>query len=812
MSGRPDGTFDATNTITRAEAVSSLNRVMGNVTEEDVEESKDVVVTEDDTVIDGQTIEGNLVVDKAVGDGEVYVKNTTVKGDIIIQGGGDDSVYLTDVTVNGKVSVEKENVRVQFVGKTEVSTVEVKTVCQLQGRNFEGTIGTIAIVSDLGTDAKVKVDVPAKAVDVLSKASVAVNADVETVTVSEDATDSKLEVISGATVGTVVADGKVAISGSGKIEKLEANADGITVSSSTDVTDTVVADGVEKPSTPSTGGGSSSSSSGGSSSGSGGETIDQAVNAKKAIEYLNAGLDKASIDRYLNVTEETINQAITDQVKNVFIVKDVEEDYDIVIKGTYELVDAEYFDYYRWTGVVTIKEKDNDKNTATTKTLKVDIFSSDPGADIESSKFINTVKEVIVPVGSDVAAVEEALNKIAKKLISPGYTLTASMGEITGDSVKTWGGVIKVVSDDDPSDNVVFNYWLTVIEKEQTQNDVIAKAEPAKVTGIVGEELDTNTVTITVEGVTGLDISGNQITVTSSGTDNGVTATVGQITDNNKVTITLNKETLIVGERIFEVSIPVEAITGVESDYVQPVAPVKTTFTVNVIEGESSNTSVTTQNPSPVSATIGTELTNTSVEIAVNGAKAVDESKVKVGDDVTDATDKKNGITATATKSEIDGNVKITLTGTPEATTYEEVTFKVIIPQDAITQDTNYTVPKEGLTATVTVNVEKGTITQVGALSTVEVIDNHYLTDVTAVQGYSGMPTTVELTHVGGKVTANIVNTSWDCKSYNASKIGSPQIFTGTFTLPDGYELDAEVENEVTVQVILKIEQTQKQS
>ena len=48
MSGRPDGTFDATNTITRAEAVSSLDRAMGNTATTD----KDVVVTEDDAVID----------------------------------------------------------------------------------------------------------------------------------------------------------------------------------------------------------------------------------------------------------------------------------------------------------------------------------------------------------------------------------------------------------------------------------------------------------------------------------------------------------------------------------------------------------------------------------------------------------------------------------------------------------------------------------------------------------------------------------------------------------------------------------------
>ena len=262
MSGRPDGTFDATNTITRAEAVSSLDRAMGNTATTD----KDVVVTEDDAVIDGQTIEGNLIIDKAVGEGEVYVKNSTVAGNIIVQGGGDDSIYLENVTVKGKVIVEKSGVRVQFEGTTETTDVEVKAVCELKGRNFEGKVGTITIAEELGTSEAVKVNVPAEAVVISAKASVYVNANVDKVTIASDAKDSKLEVTSSAKVGTVVADGKVAISGSGKVEKLEANADGITVSSSTTITKTEVADGVEKPSTPSTGGGGGGSSSGGNTS------------------------------------------------------------------------------------------------------------------------------------------------------------------------------------------------------------------------------------------------------------------------------------------------------------------------------------------------------------------------------------------------------------------------------------------------------------------------------------------------------------------------------------------------------------------
>ena len=142
MTGRTDGTFDATNTITRAEAVSSLDRTMEK--EETDEEAKDVVVTEDDTVIEGQTIEGNLIIDKAVGEGEVYVNDTTVKGDVIVRGGGDDSIYFDNVSVKGKVSVEKENVRLQLKGDTDISVIEVKEACNIEGKDFTGTVDTIS--------------------------------------------------------------------------------------------------------------------------------------------------------------------------------------------------------------------------------------------------------------------------------------------------------------------------------------------------------------------------------------------------------------------------------------------------------------------------------------------------------------------------------------------------------------------------------------------------------------------------------------------------------------------------------------------
>ena len=62
MSGYPEGNFDAARSITRAEAISSLNRVMGGFEAE--KETEDVIVTADGTVIENKTIKGDLIIDK----------------------------------------------------------------------------------------------------------------------------------------------------------------------------------------------------------------------------------------------------------------------------------------------------------------------------------------------------------------------------------------------------------------------------------------------------------------------------------------------------------------------------------------------------------------------------------------------------------------------------------------------------------------------------------------------------------------------------------------------------------------------------
>ncbi|MDD4844791.1 MAG: S-layer homology domain-containing protein, partial [Anaerotignum sp.] len=200
MSGYPDGTFNPNAVLTRAEAVSTLNRIMGAATDEKETpvSDEDVVIDKDDTKLENQTIEGNLTISEKVGDGEVYLKNVEIKGDLIIQGGGDDSIYVEDTTVEGKTVLDRKNVRLQVSGKTNLSKVEIKKACNFNASNFTGEVGTITITGAISDQTTI--GVPADKLYVDGKANLLLKKVIGEVVVDEDAGGSKLELDKAAKV------------------------------------------------------------------------------------------------------------------------------------------------------------------------------------------------------------------------------------------------------------------------------------------------------------------------------------------------------------------------------------------------------------------------------------------------------------------------------------------------------------------------------------------------------------------------------------------------------------------------------------
>ena len=250
MNGYPDGTFGAGNFITRAEAVVTLDRVR--------KDAQSVTVEKAGTTLEDETVAGNLIVAASVGEGNVTLKHMTIRGDLIVRGGGANSVYLDGTKVGGSVQMQKENVHLRLMGDTTLGSVEISQPCRItQDDSFKGALGTVVIDLEKDSSKEIQIEVPAERVEVVSRANVALNADVEKLVLSADAEGAQLEIKRGATVGELTADAKAKLTGSGTVSSLVVSASDVTVSDSLSVKKTETTDGAKEPTVS---GGSSGSS------------------------------------------------------------------------------------------------------------------------------------------------------------------------------------------------------------------------------------------------------------------------------------------------------------------------------------------------------------------------------------------------------------------------------------------------------------------------------------------------------------------------------------------------------------------------
>ena len=256
MSGYADGTFRADGFITRAQAVVTLDRVRKNTQNTTIETAG--------TTLENKTVNGSLIIAESVCEGTVTLKNVTVLGSLIVKGGGANSIYLDGVRVGGTVRLQKENVHLCLMGDTVLDRVEIDLPCRItQDSSFKGVLGTLVIDLEKTSNQKVQIEVPAKRVELLSRANVVLDADVETLQIDKDAEGAQLDIKRGTTVGELTADAKVNLIGSGTVASLVVSVNGVTVSGSLSVKKTETEGGAKAPTV----------SSGSSSGGSGGRTL-----------------------------------------------------------------------------------------------------------------------------------------------------------------------------------------------------------------------------------------------------------------------------------------------------------------------------------------------------------------------------------------------------------------------------------------------------------------------------------------------------------------------------------------------------------
>lgn len=289
MTGYPDGSFDANASISRAEAVSSLNRMLGGTAYQPTQPttpttSDDVVIEDKGTTLKNQTVDGNVTIAKSVGNGDVTLRNVTIKGDLIVKGGGSNTVTLEDVDVRGKVRLLKEGVHLHLDGDTDIRKLLIDLAARItQSSSYKDEIDEIILAGDGNLNKTTRIDVPAKQLRIENQADLILGGDVEKLIVDEDAKGAEIEIKKGTTVKELNTDAKIKLTGEGRIDLLDVSASGVTFDKNLNIRKTDTSNGATAPKE------NGSTSTGGSSGGSSGTASKEITGAEKVTRDVPYG-------------------------------------------------------------------------------------------------------------------------------------------------------------------------------------------------------------------------------------------------------------------------------------------------------------------------------------------------------------------------------------------------------------------------------------------------------------------------------------------------------------------------------------------
>lgn len=181
MAGYPDNTFKAQNFITRAEAVVTLDNSLdpqqtpvqppvATMPQETITapgtyggtpvEYKFVTgtleVKSKDVILENMVIEGDLILGKEIGEGDISLSNVTVKGNTYVYGGGVSSIYIINSFLKD-LFVDKANdaVRVVAQGSSTFGTINAKSGVILEEKDLLNSAGFVSVVIEAGATGEI---------------------------------------------------------------------------------------------------------------------------------------------------------------------------------------------------------------------------------------------------------------------------------------------------------------------------------------------------------------------------------------------------------------------------------------------------------------------------------------------------------------------------------------------------------------------------------------------------------------------------------------------------------------------------------
>ncbi|MDR1590136.1 MAG: S-layer homology domain-containing protein [Oscillospiraceae bacterium] len=126
--GVGDGKFAPKSTFTRAQIIQTAHNAVSAIADSDVTDKtyeRGLIVRSADVTVKDTTVKGDLIIGHGVGDGDVTLDGTTVEGRLIVYGGGSHSIVVKGGSKVAAVVAGKPNVHIQLESGAVIQSIEI---------------------------------------------------------------------------------------------------------------------------------------------------------------------------------------------------------------------------------------------------------------------------------------------------------------------------------------------------------------------------------------------------------------------------------------------------------------------------------------------------------------------------------------------------------------------------------------------------------------------------------------------------------------------------------------------------------------
>lgn len=228
LNGYADGQFHPTDPITRA----MLAKILCDISDKEAIVTTPITVSSNGTMLSNKIYSNGVTISSSLGNGNATLSNCVILGTLNINGGGENSVRLDDCRIaNTVIRKSSSPVRVLATSHTTVAKASVAENSILETYALSGGLfgkGFENVTVERNAAATFKGNFPLVNVDGYQANVTLQSGTIEKLEASSSATDSKIKLESNARINTANVNARLAFTGDGYINELNAKASGIT--------------------------------------------------------------------------------------------------------------------------------------------------------------------------------------------------------------------------------------------------------------------------------------------------------------------------------------------------------------------------------------------------------------------------------------------------------------------------------------------------------------------------------------------------------------------------------------------------------